>query len=62
MVRILRRNGFEHVSSAGSHQKWRNRGTGKQVIVAYRRGSIVPLGTMKAIVDGSGIPLDSWRE
>ena len=49
------------VGTAESHQKWRNRETGKQVIVAYHRGRIIPLGTMKAIIEGSGIAIDEWR-
>ncbi|MFN0102070.1 MAG: type II toxin-antitoxin system HicA family toxin [Bryobacteraceae bacterium] len=61
MITILRRNGFALVSQAGSHQKWRNSNTGKQVIVAYHRGRGLPLGTMKAIIEGSGIPLSNWR-
>jgi hypothetical protein len=46
--------------SAGSHQKWRNIFTGRQVIVPYHRGRILPLGTMRAIIEGSGIDLAHW--
>jgi len=60
VVAVLNRHGFERVSSSGSHQKWRNRETRKQVIVAFHRGKILPLGTLKAIIDGSGIPLENW--
>jgi predicted RNA binding protein YcfA (HicA-like mRNA interferase family) len=60
VIRILRQNGFEQVGSSGSHQKWRHPGTGKQVIVAHHRGRILPLGTMRAIIDGSGIPSQEW--
>jgi predicted RNA binding protein YcfA (HicA-like mRNA interferase family) len=48
------------VGSSGSHQKWRNRLTGKQVVVPYHRGRILPLGTMRAIIEGSGIQIDKW--
>ncbi len=48
------------VGSSGSHQKWRNAVTGKQVIVPYHRGRILPLGTMRAIIEGSGIDADRW--
>jgi predicted RNA binding protein YcfA (HicA-like mRNA interferase family) len=34
--------------------------TGKQVIVAHHRGRILPLGTMRAIIEGSGIALAEW--
>lgn len=57
---ILRRSGFKLAGSAGSHQKWRNTLTGKQVIVPHHRGRILPLGTMRAIMEGSGIESDKW--
>ena len=60
VIAILRRNGFTLAGSSGSHQKWRNSITGKQVIVAYHRGRTLPLGTMRAIIDGSGIELERW--
>jgi hypothetical protein len=34
--------------------------TGKQVIVAYHRGRVLPLGTMRAIIEGSGIQPSEW--
>jgi predicted RNA binding protein YcfA (HicA-like mRNA interferase family) len=60
VISILRRNGFALSSSVGSHQKWRNVSTAKQVIVPYHRGRILPLGTMKAIIEGSGIDPANW--
>lgn len=61
IITILTRNGFGLVGQSGSHQKWRSEATGKQVIVAYHRGRVLPLGTMRSIIAGSGIPLDEWR-
>jgi predicted RNA binding protein YcfA (HicA-like mRNA interferase family) len=61
-IAILRRYGFVLAGSAGSHQKWRNVSTGKQVIVPYHRGRILPLGTMKAIQEGSGISAEGWKK
>ena len=60
VISILRRHGFTLAGSAGSHQKWRNILTAKQVIVPYHRGRILPLGTMKAIIEGSGIAPANW--
>ena len=60
MIAILRRNGFSLAGQSGSHQKWRNARNGNQVIVAYHRGRVLPLGTMKSIIEGSGIPLAEW--
>jgi len=62
VISILRRHGFLRVASSGSHQKWRNSATGKQVIVAVHSGRVLPLGTMRAIIEGSGIELSAWLE
>lgn len=60
VISILRKNGFILVSQRGSHQKWRNPETKKQVIVAYHKGKQLPEGTLKSIVKGSGISEDVW--
>jgi hypothetical protein len=39
--------------------KWRSNLTGKQVIV-HIIARILPLGTMRAIIEGSGIQIDKW--
>ena len=59
-IAILKRYGFTLAGASGSHQKWRNTFTAKQVIVPYHRGRILPLGTMKSIVVGSGIDPANW--
>ncbi|MFN0105424.1 MAG: type II toxin-antitoxin system HicA family toxin [Bryobacteraceae bacterium] len=61
-MRILRQHHFALVGQSGSHQKWRNSSTGRQVIVAYHRGRMLPLGTMKSIIEGSGIPRSEWPD
>ncbi|MGA2717167.1 MAG: type II toxin-antitoxin system HicA family toxin [Bryobacteraceae bacterium] len=60
MISILRHNGFFRAGASGSHQKWRNSVSGKQVIVPYHRGRVLPLGTMRSIIDGSGIEAERW--
>ena len=60
IIKILQRNGFVLVSQRGSHQKWRNDNTGKQVIVPYHKGKQLPLGTIRSIVEGSEIPEDQF--
>ena len=55
VIRVLNRHGFELVSQRGSHQKWRNLETGKQVIVPFHKGKQLPLGTLRNIIEGSGI-------
>ncbi len=52
---ILQRHGFTLISQRGSHQKWRHGESGKQVIVPYHKGKQLPLGTLRSIVEGSGI-------
>lgn len=61
VIAVLRRVGFVLAGSSGSHQKWRDPGTGKQVIVPYHRGRILPLGTMRSIIEGSGIAPELWK-
>jgi predicted RNA binding protein YcfA (HicA-like mRNA interferase family) len=61
VISILQRHGFALVSQRGSHQKWRNHTTGKQVIVPYHQGKELPLGTLKSIIEGSGIPAEQFK-
>lgn len=56
IIKILQSHGFVLISQRGSHQKWRKPNTGKQVIVPYHKGKQLPLGTIRSIIDGSGIP------
>jgi predicted RNA binding protein YcfA (HicA-like mRNA interferase family) len=62
VISILRQHGFALAGSAGSHQKWRNVLTAKQVIVPNHRGRVLPLGTMKAIIEGSGVDPANWSK
>ena len=52
----LRRHGFQKKHQKGSHEKWHNATTGKTVIVYEHKGRDLPLPTVKAIIEGSGIP------
>lgn len=61
VIEILQQHGFIFVSQRGSHQKWRNQDTGKQVIVPYHQGKELPLGTLKSIIDGSAIPENEFK-
>jgi len=61
IIKILRKNGFQKVSQKGSHQKWRNESTGKMVIVAYHKGKQIPIGTLKSIIQGSGLPYELFE-
>jgi predicted RNA binding protein YcfA (HicA-like mRNA interferase family) len=60
VIEILRRHGFAKVGASGSHQKWRHPSAGKQVIVAHHRGCVLPLETLRAIIEGSGIAPLEW--
>jgi predicted RNase H-like HicB family nuclease/predicted RNA binding protein YcfA (HicA-like mRNA interferase family) len=60
VIEILRRHGFSRVGSSGTRPKWRHPFSGKQVIVDYHRGRILPLGTLRAIIEGSGIATEEW--
>ena len=61
VTKILQRHGFVLVSQRGSHQKWRNADTRKQVIVPYHKGKQLPSGTLTSIVEGSGILREQFR-
>jgi predicted RNA binding protein YcfA (HicA-like mRNA interferase family) len=60
VIRILRDHGFVRTGVSGSHQKWRHPATGKKVIVAHHHGRILPLGTTRPIIEGSGIAPSEW--
>ena len=62
VIKVLKQHQFALAGQSGSLQKWRNAATGKQVIVAYHCGKILPPGTMKSIMEGSAIPLSEWSE
>jgi predicted RNA binding protein YcfA (HicA-like mRNA interferase family) len=62
VIKVLQQHNFVLVSQRGSHQKWRNHNTGKQVIVPFHQGKELPLGTLKSIIDGSGIPEKEFRK
>jgi predicted RNA binding protein YcfA (HicA-like mRNA interferase family) len=61
VIDLLEQNGFILISQRGSHQKWRNQITRKQVIVPSHKGKQLPLGTLKSIIDGSGIPEGKFK-
>ena len=60
VVRVLRSNHFQLISQKGSHQKWRHP-DGRQVIVADHGNKPIPRGTLKSIVEGSGVSVDEFR-
>jgi predicted RNA binding protein YcfA (HicA-like mRNA interferase family) len=58
--RVLKRNGFLLIGQKGSHQKWRH-ANGRQVIVAVHGNKPIPIGTLKSIIEGSGLDVDDFR-
>jgi predicted RNA binding protein YcfA (HicA-like mRNA interferase family) len=60
VIKVLRRHGFICVGQKGSHQKWRHP-NGRQVIVAMHGAKSIPIGTLKSIIEGSGIPVEDFR-
>ena len=59
VVRVLRQNGFVKIDQVGSHQKWRS-AEGRQVIVPFHGSKAIPIGTLKSIVEGSGLRLEQF--
>ena len=60
VVKVLRRHGFTLAGQSGSHQKWRHT-NGRQVIVAMHGTKLIPIGTLKSIVEGSGLGVEEFR-
>jgi predicted RNA binding protein YcfA (HicA-like mRNA interferase family) len=60
VVRALRNAEFVFVSQKGSHQKWRHP-NGRQVIVADHGNKPIPIGTLKSIIEGSGLDVEAFR-
>ena len=60
VVKVLRKHGFELVGQSGSHQKWRH-ANGRQVIVAMHGSKPIHIGTLKSIVEGSGLDAEDFR-
>jgi predicted RNA binding protein YcfA (HicA-like mRNA interferase family) len=60
LVRVPTRNGFALVAQQGSHQKWRH-ANGRQVIVPIHGNKPIPIGTLKSIIEGSGLSVDDFR-
>ncbi|ASU39582.1 addiction module toxin, HicA family [Herbaspirillum sp. meg3] len=49
IIKQLKAAGWEHVSTRGSHHKYKNPATGKSVIVPHPKKNL-PQGTAKAIL------------
>jgi predicted RNA binding protein YcfA (HicA-like mRNA interferase family) len=58
---ILQRHGFQLVSQKGSHRKWRHPQKGLVVVVPMHKGKTLPVGTLRAIMQGAEIPKEEWR-
>lgn len=62
IARILRRNGFVMSRQKGSHQIWKNTGSGIIVPVPlHGKSKLLPIGTFLAIVKQSKIPKNQFK-
>jgi predicted RNA binding protein YcfA (HicA-like mRNA interferase family) len=61
VTQVLSRHGFEFHSQRGSHEKWLQPGTKLSVIVPMHKGKTLPIGTLRAIQKGSGLPDSAWE-
>ncbi len=59
--KLLANYGFELVSQKGSHRKWRNHISGRQVIVPFHSSQSLPLGTLRSILTNAEIPEFEWK-
>ena len=60
VVKVLRKHDFGLVAQSGSHQKWRHE-NGRQVIVAMHGNKLIPIGTLRSIIEGSGLDAEDFR-
>ena len=60
VAKVLRSHGFQSISQTGSHQKWRHE-NGRQVIVPQHGSKPIPIGTLKSIIEGSGLSVNEFR-
>lgn len=58
---ILKRHGFELVSQKGSHRKWRHPERGSQVIVPEHGHRVLPIGTLRCILQAAEVPESEWK-
>ena len=55
------RHGFELTHRKGRHEKWHNPAANKTVILYEHKGRDLPIGTVRAIIEGSGIPEEEFE-
>lgn len=60
LMKILRKHGFEYVSTEGSHMKFINTTTGAKTTVPYGLREI-SIGTLKSIIKQSKLPEKLFR-
>ena len=61
LEKLLSRFGFVLISQKGSHRKWRNPDSGRQVIVPFHSGRNLPIGTLRSILVNAQIPEVEWK-
>ncbi len=57
---VLINSGFALKSSKGSHFKYENKKAGRTVIVPHHKGRDIPVGTIKSIIEQSGISIEQF--
>ena len=54
VIKLLEKNGFEYVSSNGSHRKYHNFKSGKTIIIPYHNKTL-KIGTENSILKQAGL-------
>ena len=60
VIKALRTHEFVLVAQSSSYQKWRHP-NGRQVIIAMHGNKPIPIGTLKSIIEGSGLNVEDFR-
>jgi predicted RNA binding protein YcfA (HicA-like mRNA interferase family) len=61
MIRILKKKGFIEFRTKGSHITMVHVEKKLKTIVPYHQGHILPIGTMKSIIEAAEISIDELR-
>jgi predicted RNA binding protein YcfA (HicA-like mRNA interferase family) len=61
LIALLEKIWFRWERGSGSHRIYGREEDGKQVVVPYYKGKIIPPGTLKNIIKGAGLTTEEFN-
>lgn len=61
LIALLEKIGFGWERGKGSHHIYGREEDGRQVVVPYHKGKIIPPGTLKNIIKGAGLTTEEFN-